>query len=184
MQKNRKKYFPPALWWNVTCQQAVTSRRELLSVFKRCPSFSNYLAFKKQEATTRRILKTEKRRVWREFCGGLGPNTPISYLWRFIGRFRSRQFEVSTVPPSSSLVLPPFIRDAIDSLCPPSVFNQIFSSINDFPTNYSCKIFDDPFNIQELISTIRNLKIHTSPGFDKIDNQMLSLLPEESLTFT
>lgn len=59
------------------------------------------------------------------------------------------------------------------------VICRVFSSIDDFPTNYSCKIFDDPFSIQELTSAIRNLKIYTSPRLDKIDNRMLSLLPEE-----
>lgn len=84
-RKIGRNFPPPAPWWNDICQQAVTSRREFLSTFRRCPSFSNYLAFKKQEATTRRILRVEKRRGWREFCGGLGPNTPISTCGGLLG---------------------------------------------------------------------------------------------------
>jgi len=179
-----KRFSPPAPWWNEECQQAVASRRALLSTFKKYPTFSNYLIFKKQEAITWRILRAEKRKGWKEFCNRLNPNTllTISYLWRFIKRFRTRKFEVPTSPLSSSLV-PSFpVQNTIDSLCPPSVFNRVFSSIDNFPTNYSCKIFDDPFTIQELTSAIRNLKIHTSPGFDKIGDRMLSLLPEEYLS--
>jgi len=43
-------------------------------------------------------------------------------------------------------------------------------------------MFDYPFSLQELMSVTRNLKTRCSPGFDGIDNKMLSLLPEEYLT--
>lgn len=157
------------------------SRRSLLSAFKSHPSFSNFLAFKKQKAKSKRILRTEKRKGWKEFCSRLNPSTPISYLWRFVKRFKSRHFEAPIIPRPSNSIPSPSIQNVIDALCPPSVFNRAFSSINDLPTNHTCKIFDEPFTIQKLNSAIRNLKIHTSPGIDRVDNKMLSLLPEEYL---
>lgn len=85
------------------------------------------------------------------------------------------------MPQLSNLTPSLQIQNTINSLCPPYVFNCVYSSINDFPVDYPCKIFDDPFTIQELNSAIRNLKILTSPGYDKIDNKMLSLLSDEYL---
>jgi len=179
---SRKRFSPPAPWWNDTCQQAVSDRRALLSTLKRHPSFSNYLAFKKQEAITRRTLRTEKSKGWKEFCASLNPNTPISHLWSFIKRFRTRHFENPNIPLSSNLHSSQSVQESINSLCPPSVFHRTFSSIDEFPTNYSCKMFDYPFSLQELISVTRNLKTRSSPELDRIDNRMLSLLPEKYLT--
>jgi len=47
--------------------------------------------------------------------------------------------------------------------------------------DYSCRIFDNPFSIQEIVSVVRSLKIQSAPGIDRIDNQMLFLLPEAYL---
>jgi len=41
-------------------------------------------------------------------------------------------------------------------------------------------MFDYPFSLQELISVTRNLKTRSSPGYDRIDNRMLSLLPAQT----
>lgn len=73
----RERFSLPALWWNDSCQCAVDLRRGLLSVFKRSPSFYNFLAFKRQEAISRRILRSEKRKSWRNFCQDLSPKSPI-----------------------------------------------------------------------------------------------------------
>lgn len=63
----------PAPWWNDACQEAVDLRHRLLSTFKKSPSYSNYLAFKRQEAVSRRVLRAEKRKGWRL--------SPKSYYW-------------------------------------------------------------------------------------------------------
>ncbi|KMQ85159.1 pol-like protein [Lasius niger] len=61
---------------------------------------------------------------------------------------------------------------------PPSVLHKSFSSLFDFPSNHSCRIFDEPFNIRELESIIKSLKIRSSPGLDKIDYNLISSLPD------
>lgn len=131
----RGRFSPPAPWWSGACQEAVDARRGLLSTLKKYPTFSNYLAFKKQEAITRR-MGTEKRRGWREFCFNLNPSTPISHLWQFIKRFRSHHFEDPIAPPTSNHHPSNSIQSSINSLCPPSVFHRVFSSIDDFPKDY------------------------------------------------
>lgn len=90
----RKGFSSPTPWWSDTCQRAVDSRRSLLSAFRKHPTYSNYLAFKKQEAIARRTLRAEKRRGWKEFFNRLNPNTPITYIWKFVKQFRNRQFEL------------------------------------------------------------------------------------------
>jgi len=175
------EFSPPAPWRNDTCQEAVNARRGLLSILKKQPSFSNYLGFKKQEAISRRVLRAEKRRGWREFCSNLNPNTPVTHLWNFIKRFRTRHFESPKTPSSSNYCPSDTVQNTINSLCPPFAFHQAFSSMKDFPQNYSCKILDHPFSKVELTSVIRFLKIRSSPGLDRVDNRMLSLLPDEYL---
>src|SRR5580765_712369 len=73
----KKRSFLPAPWWNDSCQDAVDLRRKSVAVFKRSSSYNKFLAFKKQEAMSKRILKSEKRKGWKRFCQNLSPNTPI-----------------------------------------------------------------------------------------------------------
>ncbi|XP_070153690.1 uncharacterized protein [Polyergus mexicanus] len=73
------------------------------------------------------------------------------------------------------------IRLSINSLCPPSALHRVYSSLGDFPPGYSCRMFDSPFTLGELLSVIRNAKIRSSPGLDQIDYNMISALPMEYL---
>lgn len=157
------------------------ARRSYLSALRRQPIYDNYLAFKKQEVISKRVLKAEKCRGWRSFCSSLNANTPISFLWRFVKRFRSRHFKSLKTLSFSNLHPTESVLNTINSLCPPSVIHRAYSSIENFPNNYSCKIFDSPILICELTSVIRSLKTHSAPGLDRIDNRVLFLLPKKYL---
>lgn len=175
----QRKSFP-APWWNDICQETVNLRRKLLSTFKKLPSYENYLAFKKQEAISRRILKSEKRKGWREFCQSLTPSTPVSHLWKVVKRFKNRHLGTVT-PPHTNVVVPKEIYNTINSLCPSSVLHQKYFSSKDFSSNYKCNMFDTPFSINELNSVIRSVKPRSLPGMDQIDYGMISLLPLDYL---
>ncbi|XP_070169673.1 uncharacterized protein [Polyergus mexicanus] len=122
------------------------------------PSFSNYLNMKKSEAIIKRTLQSAKRKGWRNFCSILNDHTPIQQLWKMIKRFKSRHLGLPSFQNSSNLEIP-----------------------EDFPNPSSCNMFDKPFTISELISHIKNLKTKSSPGPDRIDYKMISLLPDQYL---
>jgi len=68
-------------------------------------------------------------------------------------------------------------------ICPPSVEDQPFQSIEDFPKNSNCTIFDDPFSLEEFHSIIKKFKIKSSPGLDQFDYHIISSLPSLYLDF-
>lgn len=76
-----KRRTPPAPWWNDECSKAVALRRKFTSAWRRNPSWSNYLAMKKQTALTKLALRKEKIKGWSSFCASLDRFTPINVIW-------------------------------------------------------------------------------------------------------
>lgn len=150
----------PAPWWNDACQEAVDLRRRLLSTFKKSPSYSNYLAFKRQEAVSRRVLRAEKRKGWRDYRRSLTFGTPVTHIWRTIKRFKNRHMGIPVSPPCSSLVIFEEIRNSVNSMCPSSSAHRLYFFPEDFLTDYICKMFESPFSYPELISAVRSVKVH------------------------
>lgn len=70
----------PAPWWNEECDEAISERRKALSIYKQTPLYRNFIELKKQEAITKRTLKSAKRNVWKTFCSTLNSKTPISFI--------------------------------------------------------------------------------------------------------
>lgn len=65
---------------------------------------------------------------------------------------------ISVPPPLSNHNFPESIQNTIDSLCSPFSFHKPFFSLEDFPEDCSCKLFEEPFSLQELFSVIRGIK--------------------------
>lgn len=65
-------------------------------------------------------------------------------------------------------------------MCPSSFFHK-FSSLDDFPTNYICKMFDNSFTLKEFVSVVRNSKVRSSPGIDQVNYNIISSLLVEYL---
>lgn len=60
---SHKRSPPSSSWWNDTCSEAVELRKQAFRLFKKNPSQENFFNLKRQEASTRKILRIEKRRV-------------------------------------------------------------------------------------------------------------------------
>ncbi|XP_070152080.1 uncharacterized protein [Polyergus mexicanus] len=106
----------------------------------------------KQEAVSRRVLRSAKRSGWREYCESLGPFTSISQIWKVIRRFKN--IFLSPVLPisQSNFSIPADMLNQINSLCPSSCLHEQ-SVLSDTSSNdYACKYFDSPFKEKELLS--------------------------------
>ncbi|EFN62498.1 RNA-directed DNA polymerase from mobile element jockey [Camponotus floridanus] len=174
---------PPAPWWNDQCSQAVELRKKALRAFRGNPSSSNYLNHKKQEASTRKILRQAKRTGWRAFCESITTSTSISTLWRFVRRFKNRFLNTIPSPSPFSNDISPEISDLINSISPPSCLYKLSLTHLFSNYSYSCRIFDSPFQLEELHHVISALKNKSSsPGIDQIDYFTLSCLPTSYLS--
>lgn len=98
-----------------------------------------------------------------------------------IKRFKSRHLGLSSFQSNSNFEIPEGIKSLISSLCPPSVLFKQYFSLMDFSNSASCNIFDNLFSLTELVSHIKNLKLKSSPGLDRIDYKMICLLPNQYL---
>lgn len=114
---------------------------------------------------------------WRSYCEFITSTTSISTLWRVVKRFKNRFLNLSISLPPFGSGIPTEIQDLINSISPPSCLPLLLSYPN---RPYSCHIFDNPFQLEELhhvIFSFKNKK--SSPGIDQIDYLILSNLLSE-----
>lgn len=99
--------------------------------------------------------------------------------------FKRRHLGLLPPPPSSNFETSSSVQLLINSLCPSSSLHKIYFSLDDSSSSASslssCTIFNDPFSLDELRIVINNLRIRSTPGLDKIDYQLISLLPPQYL---
>lgn len=62
-------------WWSREIKEAIAARRSALSNFKRYPTTSNFIEFKKLRARARRLIQTSKKSSWEAFLGQINPHT-------------------------------------------------------------------------------------------------------------
>lgn len=81
-QEPRTRMLVP--WWNKECDQAVRSRNTAYKRLRTFPMLVNVMEYKQLRAVARTVIKDAKRNSCREFCGMLGPETPVWHLWSAI----------------------------------------------------------------------------------------------------
>ncbi|XP_008552712.2 uncharacterized protein LOC103579772 [Microplitis demolitor] len=86
----KRPHKSPAPWWTPDCAKAVHKRKLTYSNFRINGSYENYLAMKRQEAETRRILRKAKKDGWKAFCGTINRNTPPNAIWNKIKAFKNK----------------------------------------------------------------------------------------------
>ena len=84
--------------WNKECDEAVRNRNVACRRLKKYPIMLNPTEYKRLWAVARTVIKEGKRCNWREFCGTLGPETPVRQLWSAVrkmsGVYKSRSIPV------------------------------------------------------------------------------------------
>lgn len=176
---SQKRSPPPAPWWNDTCSEAVLLRKQAFRLFKKFPSQDNYLNLKRQEASTRKILRTEKRKSWRSFCKDISSFTNLNTLWRLIKSYKNRYLSsTSSPPPSTNYEMPNGMHNSISALYPSSCVAPPpeFSLYDNLRPQAS--VFEAPFSITELRYVLNLMeKKKTSPGLDQITYSIICHTP-------
>lgn len=160
----------------------MSERKNALSLYRKYPLYKNYLVRKRCEALAKRTLKNAKRTGWRSFCSTINSRISPPYLWSMIKRFKKKHLDKTVSSVASNYETPTGIVQCMNAMCPSSTLDQKYFSLNDFPSNYSCTVFDSPFSSDELDTILKNLKFRSAPGLDGFDYSLISSLPKEYLS--
>lgn len=135
----------------------------------------------KSRKLSRRVLRTMKKKDGEISAKVLILASRFHTCGRSLIRFKNRHLGIVTPSSNSNTLLLDGIRSSMSSLCPSSSFHKIYFSLEDFPSNYFCKMFENPFTFEEFLSVICNARRRSFPGLDQIDYVVISALPEEHL---
>ncbi|XP_024883727.1 uncharacterized protein LOC112462272 [Temnothorax curvispinosus] len=166
---------PPAPWWTKECSEAVQTGKRVCKTYRKNPSVANYQAYRAQLSLTRKILRKAKRDGWREYCSSLDFLTPTVEVWRMLKRYKNRK--LASANPSAG-VNSEQIDIAMANICPPSCNSEPLNiPDNSASTPDTLSWMDSVFQFQEFEAALDSVKVKSSPGFDRIDYQIIKSLP-------
>ena len=167
--------FIPAPWWNDECDNAIKDRRKALKKFRKRSNYSNYLEYKKTEAKAKRTLNEARRGSFQKFCESLDRTSSIFRVWRVIKTFKNKFTQPATSSCSADREVIAKLHELVLEMCPTTVFQD------NFPAGFGPNQFlEAPFSENELKIAISSLKTKSSPGLDKIDNNIINHFPDEA----
>ncbi|XP_078041391.1 uncharacterized protein LOC144472304 [Augochlora pura] len=162
-------YRNPVPWWDKECDISIRLRKAAFKKWQHQTNLDNWFNYKRQVATTKKLLKKKKRDSFKKFASELNYSTSMTYFWNTIKTLKSKWVNVK-----SNIYVDPdkmsnSINRAIDKLCPPWVPNDsIFTlevSRNDF--------LDAPFDFSEFIYASESVKLESAPGLDGVEYRMI-----------
>lgn len=184
-------------WWNEECNTAKKNFHRALNILKKRPTTENKINFKKLRAIFRRTMKSSRRDSWIDYISTIDHKTDPKMAWSKIRRIngcRKRSEITSLITPDTRLVTDPlyianclvskFSTNSSDNNYTPEFRKLKRSSkeilLSDIPPPVNSPM-EDPFELQELITTLKSVKI-SSPGPDGISNLLIKNLPLSGTT--
>lgn len=182
-------------WWNQECATAVRTRRQLYHRFRRYPTTENMIALKKQEAVTRKTLKTARAESFRSYVSEMTSNTSLADVFKKIRCIRG-------LP---SCTIAPLTIKGTTYASPSDIAEQLashFSSVSSQdniplqsrllkdeleaqPLSFcggESEPYNVPFTLIELEHALKSTS-DTAPGPDRIPYAFLKHLPSTYLSY-
>ncbi|XP_029054362.1 uncharacterized protein LOC114881690 [Osmia bicornis bicornis] len=169
---NNSKYPQPSPWWDAHCAKAVRLRKVAFKKWRHTLNFTDWAAYKKQTAVTKKLSKKKKVAPFRSFVESLNEHTSISYFWKKVKNFKNKW---TSEPPKivNTAEQQNAIKDAIGKISPPWVAEKDYQ----ITTTVQDDFLDSPFNLLELNYVIDTTRNKSAPGPDNIEYNMLKFLP-------
>ncbi|CAF2082225.1 unnamed protein product, partial [Rotaria magnacalcarata] len=178
---NQIKYNKP--WWSEECSKAVALTRRAFNVVKNNPTGDNRSNFRKLEAKKKKIILKTKRESWKVYCSQLTDSSPVSKVWETIRKIKGTYRE-SAYPIQSTRILTDFAKAEkfAESILPNSInaprrnkegdvvslLSSSGESIEDSVVQEEKEGYNTRFTVNELQTTIDQLKVKTQSGIDNI----------------
>lgn len=193
-EMKRKKSVP---WWTELCSKAIQDRNKAFKRVRRMHIFDNFIAYKKEQAKVRRVIRAAKKSYWRNYCDSIGEKVDVSEVWgmiRKMGGFRrnpgiptlSSGEEIAvTNGEKAEMLAGVFVKvHSNDNITEEMKINREESKkehpnimMEKRPSNDH---LDMDFTLQELKRAVGEAK-QTSPGKDEICYTMIKNLSDFSL---
>lgn len=85
----------PKPWWTDDCEKTRKEQNRAWGVFRRYPSTTNMINFKKARAKARWTRRQAKRESWRNFVSSLNYNTPSKVVWDRLKKIKGEYTSLS-----------------------------------------------------------------------------------------
>lgn len=170
--ENRAKNNRGKSWWNESCTNAVNTRKDKFSTYKRNPNLDNLLSYKKADAQAKKLLKQTKRDSWRNFCSSLSKNVPITKVWQKLNSFKNRKQQNKQVTDLNS----EWVTNFHIKLTQPYVSNN-YVSTGQINLDNQNRFLVRPFGLGELERALKQTN-SSAPGIDQVQYSMLFYLPQ------
>lgn len=179
-------------WWNPNLNSLRQRKQTAFKAFRKSPSESNLITYRKANAEFRRAAKIEKTRCFNKFTSEINQNSSPKKMWCDIrcltGNYTPHTIKVVKTE-SSNLTNPIEINSYFaeswensqsDSYFHPSYLQQkheyLTTSAPPYTISPSASLIETPITIVELESCLFSAKGKT-PGFDRISYEMLKKSP-------
>ena len=185
--------FPIKPWFNDECIQAVNERKRALYRFEREPTLEKKIEYKRLQAKSRKIIKTNKRKSWHEYVNKLQSSTPIKKVWdkvkkiegketNTVSHLKKNNSEITDVKEMSNVLADSFSKNSSSKHYSKKFQKHKKQSEGErlkFKSNNE-EDYNRPFLLRELRSAL-NKSNNTATGPDDIHYQIINQLPEVTL---
>jgi len=182
-------------WWSEEVEKAIRERKAATKKYYRTKLVQDKINFKRLRAVARRTILEAKRKSWQDYISTINSRTPMSKIWKKIGKI-SGQYKPHPLPilsQNDQLITDPV---EVGNAFGRSLY-EISKGSNDpifqnrkriteqravnFQSNEE-EVYNKTFTMCEIREAIGQCK-DTAPGEDGISNQMIKHLPAEALTY-
>lgn len=194
--KGGKTVKKNGLFWNEECEIAVKNRERCRNKVRRTRDPKDWIEYKKYRAIAVKVIKSTKRRKWRDYCSTLNRNSNLSSVWRVVKKMNNAYSgEKITTIKSGDIV-------ATENIDKANLLGKSFAKVSS-DANYSEKfskhkesfennnnnlfnkrasndsILNATFKMSEFKKALKKCK-NTSPGKDQICYEMFKHMSETS----
>nr|CAH7738809.1 unnamed protein product [Callosobruchus chinensis] len=71
-------------WWNEEIKESIQKKKSALNIFRRYPTTSNMITFKKLRAKSRKLINEAQKKSWQEYVSSITSEVPIREVWKKI----------------------------------------------------------------------------------------------------
>lgn len=165
----------PVKWWDAECQEVINDRKLKLKAYRKNPTLSLHIEYKKSCAVARKMIKKKKRECFKDFCNSINRWTGLSYVWKTV-KILKNSFSKVNWNKWQTIDRDVVVREEINKIAQPTVGFK-----NDSPLLFLYDSEEDPtntlFTIEELNRAIDMIRRISAPGRDRIDYKMIKDTP-------
>ena len=182
--RGSRRNFKP--FWNNEIEQAVNARKTARKKLEQDKTIENKVQYNRASAVAKGAIDMAKRKKWADTCANLDLNHHGKKAWALLNNLNNESPKTNPKPMKSTEGT--ITEDQKKAI----TFNKYFASVNkkhkrnnddkerikylrrqERAPTANASLFEEDFNMTELLRAMSKLKMRKAPGPDKIHNEML-----------